>query len=240
MRTEVNTHSLLAVCGLAFMTMIGRAEGAGPVAEGVRRLQEATPAESISIAEGFRVERLCSAQTGQGSWVAMCFDRGNHLYVSDERSNLLRIALPNPGSAPEAVPAVKVVSTEWGGAQGLLCLEGSLYAVKHGSPDVILRLTDTDSDGVVDHAERFFEFPEPRQEATAWREHGVHAIIASPDGTSLYVVGGDRNPLPCDRGRAPRHWNRDTWTVCSLPCVPGRWRACRARADGCRGPLLAA
>ncbi|MEI6239163.1 MAG: c-type cytochrome [Planctomycetia bacterium] len=209
---------------LAGLASIVRSENTPATADGSASLREATPAESISVAEGFRVERLCSAQPGQGSWVAMCFDDSNHLYVSDERSLLLRIGLPGFAASAGSAPDVQVVSPEWGAAQGLLYLKGSLYAVKHGSPDLILRLTDTDGDGVVDRSDRFFEFPEPRPEANPWREHGVHGIVASPDGTSLYVVCGDRNPLPCDHGRAPRRWNRDSWggTKVADP-FPGGW-----------------
>jgi hypothetical protein len=62
MRPDVNR--VLAVGFLAWMMAIGGAEDTSAAAEGVRSLQEATTAESISIMRGFRVERLCSALAG--------------------------------------------------------------------------------------------------------------------------------------------------------------------------------
>ena len=91
-------HLLRAAClGLACLS-------AAPL----RAADEATPAERISIREGFAVERVFSVPRDLGSWVAFCFDDSGRIYASDQGPRLFRITPPPPGTAAE--PLVEVVS----------------------------------------------------------------------------------------------------------------------------------
>ena len=178
--------------------------------------EEATAAAAIEIREGFAVERVYSVPRAQGSWVAMCFDDRGRIYASDQGAHLYRLSAPPLGSA--AGPVVELVSEQWGHAQGLAWIQGALYVVQHGDHseknfrrESLLRLKDTNGDDRLDAAETLFTFPQVTGDPANWYEHNVHAVVPGPDGKSIYVVSGDRNGLPCERMRTPRHWNRDSW-----------------------------
>ncbi len=177
---------------------------------------EALPAAAIGIHPGFAVERVYSVPRDQGSWVAMCFDDQGRIYASDQGPRLFRITPPAPGKSTAC--RVELVSNQWGHSQGMAFIQGALYVVQHGDhseqnfrPEVLLRLRDTDGDDKLDTAERLFEFPRVTGDAANWYEHSLHAVVPGPDGKSIYIVSGDRNGLPCEKGRTPRHWNRDSW-----------------------------
>lgn len=177
---------------------------------------EATPADAIEIRDGFVVERIYSVPREQGSWVAMCFDDKGRIYASDQGMRLFRITPPAPGQTSENT--VELVSDQWGFSQGMTFLHGALYVVQHGDhsessfrPDVLLRIKDTNADDKLDTAEQLIEFPRVTGDAANWVEHSLHAVVPGPDGQSLYIVSGDRNGLPCENGRTPKHWNRDSW-----------------------------
>lgn len=198
----------LCLCGIA----IG---GSSLVAQ-----EHATPAEAIRVREGFRVDRVYSVPKDQGSWVAMCFDDRGRIYASDQGPRLYRITPPEDGVRSECL--VEVVSDRWGFSQGMSFINGALYLIQHGDrseenfrPDVLLRITDADGDGNLDAAEPLIEFPRVGGDAANWVEHSLHAVIPGPDGKSIYIVSGDRNGLPCEKGRVPKHWNRDSWEFAS-------------------------
>lgn len=181
-----------------------------------RAADEATPASAIAIHQDFKVERLYSVPREEGSWVAFCFDDRGRIYASDQGPRLFRIT--PPGVASGAAPKVELVSDQWGYSQGMAFINGALYLIQHGDhheerfrPDLLLRLTDTNGDDRLDRAERLIEFPKATGDAANWYEHSYHAVVPGPDGKSLYIVSGDRNGLPCEKGRTPRHWNRDSW-----------------------------
>ena len=177
---------------------------------------QATPANAIEIHDGFVVERIYSVPREKGSWVAMCFDDQGRIYASDQGQRLFRITPTGTGQSSECT--VELVSDQWGFSQGMTFLNGSLYVIQHGDhsesnfrPDVLLRIKDTNADDKLDTAERLIEFPRVTGDAANWVEHSLHAVIPGPDGQSLYIVSGDRNGLPCDNIRTPKHWNRDSW-----------------------------
>ena len=182
----------------------------------LKAADEATPASAIHIHEDFVVEQIYSVTREQGSWVAMCFDDKGRIYASDQGPRLFRITPSAPGERAEC--SVEMVSDKWGFSQGMTFINGALYIVQHGDrseenfrPDVLLRVKDTDGDDKLDSAERLIEFPRVTGDAANWVEHSLHAVVPGPDGRSLYIVSGDRNGLPCQKGRVPRHWNRDSW-----------------------------
>ncbi len=123
-----------------------------------------------------------------------------------------------PGIANGAAAMVEVVSDQWGNSQGLAYINKSLYVIQHGDrseprlrPDALLKISDTDGNDQLDTEERLIEFPRVEGDAENWIEHSYHAVIPGPDGESLYIVSGDRNGLPCEKGLVPKHWNRDSW-----------------------------
>jgi putative heme-binding domain-containing protein len=190
------------------------------VSPGTSRAQPST--SQIQIRVGFAVERVYVPK-GQGSWVAMCFDDKGRVYASAEGTQgLFRVTPPPLGGKDEC--KVELVSDKWGHCQGMTFVNGSLYVVQHGSfpqkeapPSTVLRLKDTDGDDKLDTAETLFTFTALIDARKPWWEHHVHGIVPGPDGKSLYIVGGDRDGLPCEKGRTPKHWNRDSWDFKPIP-----------------------
>ena len=90
----------------------------------------ATPAESLTVAPGFEVERLLSAQRGQGSWIAMTFDAQGRIIVSpqSDQDPMLRITLQD-----DSLPKVDAFEeSKVRHAMGLLYAHDSLYINGHG------------------------------------------------------------------------------------------------------------
>lgn len=174
-----------------------------------------TPASAIQVMKGFRVERLCS----QNSWVAMCIDDKGDIYASQQGPRLCRITPPAVGAPVESECKVEELAHHGlNQTHGMAFIGGALYLVRHGDHtkerfrgDDIVRVKVLE-DGKLSEPERIFEFPAVPGENVGWDgEHGVHGIVPSPDGKSIYVIGGETMRLPSNRCLTPPHWNRDHW-----------------------------
>ncbi len=194
----------------------------------------------LRVAPGFAVERIYAVpRDAQGSWVSLAADPRGVLYASDQYGPLYRIELPSlPGGEVSVLP----VKLPIGGIHGMAWANDQMYAVV-GQRDVcetgLYRLIDTDADRELDTAELL-------QPLAGDGEHGPHAVVASSDGTSLLVMGGNAAPLPkLVRSRVPQDWRSDSL----LPPLPaligsetrglphGGW-ICRADRDGQNWELL--
>ncbi|MCD8533382.1 MAG: hypothetical protein LR011_00770 [Verrucomicrobia bacterium] len=172
-------------------------------------------AESIRSLPGFEVELVYTVpQKEQGSWVAMTLDDKGRFIVSDQYGKLYRTTVPLVGQETDVL--VEPISLEIQGAQGLVYAFGSLYAVVNSSEHQgrgLYRITDTDKDDQFDKLELLKKFEEQGG------EHGPHAVLAGPDGKSLYVVVGNQTALPrYDHTYVPPVWGEDLL----LPRVYGR------------------
>lgn len=175
-----------------------------------RAWQEVSPV----TAPGFQVERVHRAAPGQGSWVAACFDDQGRLIVSDQgAAGLFRLTLPGPVLRGEDVLGwtrrevlVEPLPVDLSSANGLLFHRGALYAVVCGGDrpgSGLHRVTDTDGDGLPDTLSTLTPL-------TGDGEHGWHAVLATPDGDELVVVGGNLTVAPALAGSAvPLHWGED-------------------------------
>jgi putative heme-binding domain-containing protein len=207
------------------------------------RTPTATAVEAIKVAEGFRVELLYSVpKSDQGSWVAMTEDDKGRLIVSDQHGALYRLTPPELGQ--EIAPnAVEKIDLDIGGAQGLLHAFDSLYVVlntnEHGGRG-LYRLRDTDGDDRYDSKELLRKFAEEGG------EHGPHAVLAGPDGKSIYVVLGNQTPVTeLAASRVPRVWGEDLLLdriygrgFMKTVMAPGGWIA-RTDPDGREWELIA-
>lgn len=149
---------------------------------------QATPADSLKVPPGFKVELLRSAQTNEGSWIAMTVDPKGRLIISPQESEmpLLRMSL-KPGGGIEKIEPIKLQIRT---AMGLLYAFDSLYVSGIGPEGVgIYRLFDRDGDDQYDTMKLFKKFP------GGAGEHGAHAIVLGPD-KKLYVINGNSTPLP--------------------------------------------
>ncbi len=164
---------------------------------------EVVGGSNIKIAKDFKIELLYTVPREiQGSWVAMCLDPKGRLIVSDQNGALHRVTLP--ATSGEAVKTEKI-NLDTGFAHGLLYAFDSLYvAVNEGSrPHGVYRVRDTDGDDQFDKVELL-------RQVQASGEHGLHSLVLSPDGQSIYVVIGNSSSLTAmDSSRVPMNWGED-------------------------------
>lgn len=169
--------------------------------------ETATASSELQTPPGFRVELLYTVpKAEQGSWVAMTVDPKGRLIVSDQHGGLYRVTLPAIGAKDVAAELkVEPLTTEVGGAHGLLYAFDSLYVMVNEKPKKGLwRLRDTDGDDQ-------FEKAEYLRNCEGGGEHGPHALVLGPDGKSIYFANGNHTKLPenMERSRAARAWDED-------------------------------
>jgi putative heme-binding domain-containing protein len=192
--------------------------------------------DALRLLPGFRAEVVYRVPAEQGSWVSLCVDPKGRLIASAQSGKLYRLTLPTDGrpARAEAIPVAL------GGAQGLLCAFDSLYVVaSRPKASGLYRVRDTDGDDRYDAVELL-------RQLDGDGEHGPHAVLLGPDGTSLYLVGGNGVRLPNpEKSLVPRNWAEDAllppvgqtdglWT----PQMPGGW-VCRTGPDGKTFELVA-
>lgn len=227
---------------------------------------QATPVDKIKLPQGFQAELLYSVPKDQeGSWVAMTQDDKGRLICSDQYGALYRITPPAlKGKAADT--KVERLKIDFGHCQGLLFHQGALYGVvndatyhanaqtpekaakKKGKAKAdsdedntrgLYRCTDTDKDDQFDKLELLRAFPGRAG------EHGPHAVVAAPDGKSLYVMCGNQTPEPsCETSRVPRNWAEDQLFPMILGrgfmrdvLAPGGWLA-KTDLDGKKWELI--
>jgi len=159
----------------------------------------ATPAESLAVLPGFKVELLRSAQTGEGSWVSMAVDPKGRLFISpqDGTGNILRVTLTKDGK----VEKVEKVALPVGSAMGLLYAFDSLYVNGRGPDGLgLYRLRDTTG------SDQFNEVKFLRKIEGAAGEHGSHGLVLGQD-KMLYLVSGNFTKLPQDLSPNSPHKN---------------------------------
>ena len=166
-------------------------------APGARRSGQPLPAESLKVAEGFKVELLRSAQAGEGSWVSMTVDGKGRFIVSPQgKEPMLRFTIENGKIAKQ-----ETIDLPVSGAMGLLYAFDSLYVNGQGPEGYHLyRLRDTDGDDKYDKWELL------RKWAGGAGEHGAHGIVLGPD-QQLYIVCGNFVDVPADRLATSPHKN---------------------------------
>ena len=168
---------------------------------------KATPVSRIKAAKDFQVELLYSVPGGeQGSWVNLCPDPKGRIIASDQYGGLYRFAPPAPGQ-PLDPAKVQKMPAEIRAGNGLLWAFGALYVgvndYEKKIPSGIYRVTDSDGDDLLDKVELL-------RAIKAGGDHGVHAILPSPDGQSLFLISGNNADLTeVNTSRVPRNWGED-------------------------------
>lgn len=169
---------------------------------------QATPVDRIKAAKGFKVELLYSVPSEtQGSWVNLCTDNKGRLLVSDQFGGLYRITAPNPG-ATVTTADVQTVPAKIRAVNGMVWHNDALYVgvndYESKIPSGLYRVTDSDGDDNLDKVELLREFK-------ARGDHGVHAVVPSPDGKSLFLVTGNTtDPTQLSpTSQVPQIWGED-------------------------------
>lgn len=168
---------------------------------------KATPLNRIKTPPGFQVELLYSVPAAdQGSWVNLCVDDKGRIIASDQYGGLFRFAPPAAGQPLEA-GAIEKVPAEIRAANGMIWAFGALYVAVNDYekqiPSGLYRLTDSDGDDRLDKVELL-------RELEARGDHGVHALLKTPDGKGLFLVTGNgTKPTTYSSTRVPPIWGED-------------------------------
>lgn len=176
--------------------------GARPWGKALEAPAPGTPVSTeIVTLPDFNAELLYTVpKNQQGSWVAMTVDPDGNLITGDQYGGLYRVTLSG------AEPKVEKLNAKVEGAHGLCYVFDSLYLLKNEQkgPRGLYRLRDTNNDGQFDEEKLLREFH-------GGGEHGLHSIIPSPDGKSLYLVFGNHTNAPekLDRSRDAQLWAED-------------------------------
>ena len=169
---------------------------------------KATPVERIKVAKGFKAELLYSVPGDtQGSWVNLCTDNKGRLLVSDQFGGLYRITPPAPGETLSAAD-VQPVPADIRAVNGMVWAFDALYVgvndYEKKIPSGLYRITDSDGDDNLDKVELL-------RAMDARGDHGVHAVVPSPDGKSLFLItGNSTKPTQlAETSQVPQVWGED-------------------------------
>lgn len=168
----------------------------------------ATPINRIKAAKGFQVELLYSVPSEvHGSWVNLCTDNKGRLIVSDQFGKLYKITPPQPGNTL-AQTDIKPLNVDIRAVNGMVWAFDALYVgvndYERKIPSGLYRITDSDGDDELDKVEML-------RAMEARGDHGVHAVVPSPDGKSLFLItGNSTKPTQlASNSQVPKVWGED-------------------------------
>lgn len=155
----------------------------------ILKVPVATPAESLTVLPGFKVELVHSSEIGEGSWICMAVDSKGRLIISpqDDRQPLLRVTLTRTGKLSKIEPIPAPLHQ----AMGLLYAHDSLYVNGHGPNGTgLYRLIDANHNDLFETNEVHF-----LKKMEGEGEHGYHAVVEGPD-KMIYVMNGNHTKVP--------------------------------------------
>ena len=168
----------------------------------------ATPVGRIKAPKDFNVELLYSVPGGdQGSWVNLCNDDKGRLYASDQYGGLYRFTPPPAGGKLDPA-SIEKVPADIRAVNGMLFIGGALYLgvndYEKKVPSGLYRLTDSNGDDQLDKVELL-------RAIDSKGDHGVHALVPTPDGQSFYLICGNNATLTeiTPTSRVPKFWGDD-------------------------------
>ena len=175
----------------------------------------ATPVDRIWTQKGFEAELLYSVPADKhGSWVNLCTDDKGRILVSDQFGGLYRITPPAVGQTLSE-DDIQQVPAQIRGVNGMVWAFGALYVgvndYEQKMESGLYRITDSDGDDQLDHVEQL-------RAIRSRSDHGVHAVVPSPDGKSLFLITGNNTAPPelADTSPVARVWGEDHL----LPSMP--------------------
>src|SRR5690606_39155487 len=134
-------------------------------------------------------------------------DPKGRIYASDQYGGLYRFAPPAAGVALKAED-IQRVPVDIRAVNGMVFAFGALYVgvndyeqkIKSG----LYRITDSDGDDQLDKVELL-------RAIDSKGDHGVHAVVPTPDGKALYLVCGNNAKLTEAAPTSPvlPHWGDD-------------------------------
>lgn len=146
--------------------------------------QDGTDPAAFSIAPGFEIRLVRTAQPGEDSWVSMVFDPQGRLLIGKEKQGLLRMRLSDDGNQVDEVETIDDSLLE---CRGLAFIGDDLY-VNANNSKAMYRLPKSGDT---------FAKPESVFASSGGVGHGRNDLVLGPDGL-LYSIHGDAVDLPTD------------------------------------------
>ena len=169
---------------------------------------KATPVSRIKAAKDFRVELIYSVPgVEQGSWVNLCVDPQGRILASDQFGGLYRFTPPPAGQVLKR-EQIEKLPTNIRAINGMLWAFGALYVgvndYENKIPSGLYRISNSPGSDQLDKVELL-----RRMEARG--DHGVHAVVLTPDGKGLYLICGNGAKLttPAASSPVPAIWGED-------------------------------
>ena len=169
---------------------------------------KATPVSRIKAAKDFRVELIYSVPgVEQGSWVNLCVDPQGRILASDQFGGLYRFTPPPAGQVLKR-EQIEKLPTDIRAINGMLWAFGALYVgvndYENKIPSGLYRISNSPGSDQLDKVELL-----RRMEARG--DHGVHAVVLTPDGKGLYLICGNGAKLttPAASSPVPAIWGED-------------------------------
>lgn len=176
---------------------------------------KATPIDRITVAKGFKAELLYSVPgIEQGSWVNLCTDNKGRLLVSDQFGGMYRITPPAAGQTIDA-SQVEKVPADIRAVNGMVWANDALFVgvndYEQKIPSGVYKITDSDGDDNLDKVELL-------RAIQSKSDHGVHALMPTPDGEGMYLITGNNAKAPKIEDSSPvrQVWGEDHL----LPSMP--------------------
>ncbi len=169
---------------------------------------KATPISRIKVAKDFKVELLYSVPgETQGSWVNLCADDKGRILASDQYGGLYRFTPPAPGQ-PLDPKNVEALATDIRAVNGMVFAFGALYVgvndYENKIPSGLYRISSSKGDDTLDKVELL-------RAMDAKGDHGVHAVVPTPDGKALYLIcgNGTKATETVATSQVPAVWGED-------------------------------
>lgn len=180
--------------------LVGFGTSSSLLAEGYESQGIEVATQEVKLPEGFLLERVFEVPQEAGSWVALTSMGEGKLAAADQYGGVYQILIEEPSVE------IKKLDVGVEGIHGLLWFDGSLFVSvnelekeKRG----VYRVTDRDGDGVFEQQDFF-------QPMETGGEHGIHALVPSPDEEWVYLVSGNYNKFSdWDRSWVPENWGED-------------------------------
>lgn len=169
---------------------------------------KATPVQRIKAPKDFKVELIYSVPgQSQGSWINLCVDPKGRILTSDQYGALYRFTPPPPGKTLEPSQIEKMPAAIEA-VNGMLWAFGALYVgvndYEKRIQSGLYRISDSDGDDLLDKVELL-------RAIDARGDHGVHAVLLTPDGKDLFLVCGNSAKLTeaAASSPVPAIWGED-------------------------------
>ena len=136
--------------------------------------------QSIRHVDGFKVELLRTAKSGEDSWISMCFDQRGRILLGLDKMGVARLTLEKGNQ-----PKFEKIENSLKHCRGVLFAYNSIYVNATDSKKLV-RLLDQNQDDLFESRKELIDF-----DYRSRYGHGSNQMRLGPDGMIYVVIGND-------------------------------------------------